>query len=66
MKIESVIFGTFYHEINENNKLYYKSFLKRQIIDYSNDNKKNNDDKSEFSINIIDLGEETITANIFF
>ena len=60
-----VSFGTFYHEINENNKLYYKSFLKRQIIDYSNDNKNNNEDKSEFSINIIDLGEETITANIF-
>ena len=62
-----ITFGTFYHEINENNKLYYKSFLQRQLIDYSNDIKsltsKNN--KYEFNLTLYDLGEETINVNVF-
>ena len=62
-----ITFGTFYHEIYENNKLYYKSFLIRQLIDYSNEikvlDKKNN--KSEFNLTLYDLGEETISVNVF-
>ena len=60
-------FGTFYHETNENNKLYYKSFLKRQLIDYSknNDPKLMEGDKLEFNVIINDLGEETINAKIY-
>lgn len=59
-----ISFGTFYNEANDNNKLYYKSFLKRQLIDYSFNN--NDYNKSEFNITINDLGEETIKAKIFF
>ena len=61
-----ITFGTFYHEINENNKLFYKSFLIRQLIDYSNEiipDIKNI--KSEFNLTLYDLGEETINVNVF-
>ena len=65
-----VSFGAFYHEINEDNKLYYKSFLKRQLIDYfyldQNYNYNNNNKKSEFNLFINDFGEENINAKIFF
>lgn len=60
-----ITFGTFYHETNENNKLYYKSFLKRQLIDYSDDIKSFQDNKYELNMTIYDLGEETIIANVF-
>ena len=64
-----ITFGTFYQEINENNKLYYKSFLKRQLIDYSfgnNNNNYYNFNNSEFNVIINDLGEESINAKIYF
>jgi len=65
-----VSFGAFYHEINEDNKLYYKSFLKRQLIDFfyldQNYNYNNNNRKSEFNLFINDFGEENINAEIFF
>ena len=65
-----ISFGAFYHEINEDNKLYYKSFLKRQLIDYfyldQNYNYNNNNRKSEFNLFINDFGEENINAKIFF
>ncbi len=66
-----ITFGTFYHEINENNKLYYKSFLKRQLIDFpENDNNISNynsyieEKKTEFNMFITDLGEELINVQI--
>ena len=65
-----ISFGAFYHEINEENKLYYKSFLKRQLIDYfyldTNYNYNNNNRKSEFNLFINDFGEENINAKIYF
>ena len=62
-----VTFGTFYNEINDNNSLHYKSFLKRQLIDFTPDNDLNdkNENISEFNVTINDLGEETININIF-
>ena len=65
LKRPYVTFGTFYHETT--NKLKYKSFLKRQLIDYSEDNETNfmKEDKLEFNAIIKDLGEETINAKIF-
>ena len=60
-----ISFGTFYHDKNQNNKLYYKSFLKRQLIDYSY-GLNGYDSKSEFNLFINDLGEENINAKIFF
>ena len=63
-----ITFGTFYNDVNENNNLYYKYFLKRQLVDYSNDNLISNnmkEDKSEFNVIITDLGEETINVKIF-
>ena len=60
-----ISFGTFYHDTNQNNKLYYKSFLKRQLIDYSY-GLNGYDSKSEFNLYINDLGEENINAKIFF
>lgn len=65
-----VIFGTFYQEEN-NHKLYYKSFLKRQLIDFSDIEKIEEycyfyeNDKCEFDIYITDLGEEIINTKIF-
>ena len=66
-----VIFGTFCQEINTN-KLYYKSFLKRQIIDNSEIERNENEfyyfgenDKCEFEIYITDYGEEFINTKIY-
>ena len=61
-----VSFGTFYQE-KDNHNLYYKSFLKRQLIDYSYDSKIYNFqiDKCELDIFVTDFGEEIINAQIF-
>ena len=56
-----ITFGTFY---NEKDKLYYKTFLKRHLIDYSEKNKYNRN-KSEINIIIVDNGEEVINAQVF-
>jgi len=60
-----ISFGTFYYDTKENNKLYYKSFLKRQLIDYSY-GLNGYDSKSELNLIIHDLGEENINAKIYF
>ena len=66
-----VIFGTFYQEIYDNNKLYYKSFLKRQLIDNSEIDKDDSfyfygeNDYCEFEIYVADYGEELINTKIF-
>ena len=64
----NITFGTFYNDVYQNNKLCYKFFLKRQLIDYSelekNDSNKSDDSESEFNAIINDLGDETITARI--
>ena len=62
-----ITFGTFYNEINENYRLYYKTFLKRHLIDYSDIDydyyyKRN---KTEFNIIINDSGEEFINSKIY-
>ena len=61
-----VIFGTFCQEINSN-KLYYKSFLKRQIIDNSGIERNyfGENDKCEFEIYVTDYGEEIINTKIY-
>ena len=66
-----VIFGTFYQEINSN-KLYYKSFLKRQLIDNSEIERNEDEffyfgenDKCEFEIFVTDYGEELINTKIY-
>jgi len=62
-----VSFGTFYQEENDNHNLHYKSFLKRQLIDYSYDDKNYDPhiDKCELDIYVTDFGEEIINAQIF-
>ena len=66
-----VIFGTFYQEINDNNNLYYKSFLKRQLIDNSGIEKSydyyyyNKNDKCEFELILTDCGDELINTKIY-
>ena len=66
-----VIFGTFYQEIYDNNRLYYKSFLKRQLIDNSEIDKDDSfyfygeNDYCEFEIYVADYGEELINTKIF-
>ena len=64
----NITFGTFYNDVYQNNKLCYKFFLKRQLIDYSelekNDSNESDDSESEFNAIINDLGDETITARI--
>ena len=66
-----VIFGTFYQEINDNNNLYYKSFLKRQLIDNSGIEKSydyyyyNKNDKCEFELILTDYGDELINTKIY-
>ena len=68
-KRSNITFGTFYNDIYQNNKLCYKFFLKRQLIDYSelekDNNEENNEGVTEFNAIINDFGEETITAKIF-
>ena len=72
MKTKScfITFGTYYNDINKNNKLCHKFFLKRQLIDYSVEKKDNNyynskEDATEFNVIINDFGEETINSRIF-
>ena len=72
MKTKScfITFGTYYNDINKNNKLCHKFFLKRQLIDYSTEKKDNNyyiskEDATEFNVIINDFGEETINTRIF-
>jgi len=62
-----VSFGTFYQEETDNHNLHYKSFLKRQLIDYSYDSKNYDPhiDKCELDIYVTDFGEEIINAQIF-
>jgi hypothetical protein len=61
-----VSFGTFYEE-NDNHNLHYKSFLKRQLIDYSYESTNYNPhiDKCELDIYVTDFGEEIINTQIF-
>ena len=61
-----VSFGTFYQDDDSHN-LYYKSFLKRQLIDYSYDSQNYNPhiDKCELDIYVTDFGEEIINTQIF-
>lgn len=72
MKTKScfITFGTYYNDVNKNNKLCHKFFLKRQLIDYSTEKKDNNyynskEDATEFNVIINDFGEETINTRIF-
>ena len=64
-----ITFGTFCED-KKTKKLIYKTFLKRQLVDYS-DNLKNNrfhyieNDICEFIMYIRDMGEETISAKIY-
>ena len=65
-----ITFGTFYSEINENNKLYYKTFLKRHLIDYADsdydfDNEYYKRNKTEFNVIINDIGEEIINVKTY-
>jgi hypothetical protein len=61
-----ITFGTYYNDALQNNKLCHKFFLKRQLIDYSENNDYNNKEKkAEFNMFINDLGEELITVQIF-
>ena len=66
-----VIFGTFYQEINDNNKLYYKSFLKRQLIDNSGIEKSydyyyfTKNDKCEFELILTDYGDDLINTKVY-
>lgn len=60
--------GTFY-ENKVNGKIYYKNFLKRQLIDYSHNNINDKffyieNDSCEYNITVIDLGEEIIYTKI--
>lgn len=64
-----ITFGTFYEDQNTK-KLIYKTFLKRQLVDYSDNLKKNRfhyieNDICEFIMTVCDFGEETISAKIF-
>jgi hypothetical protein len=65
-----VIFGTFCQD-QASSKLYYKSFLKRQLIDYSDIQKSidyyyfNENDKCDFEIRVTDFGEEIINTKVF-
>ena len=61
-----VSFGTFYENV-QNGEMYYKTFLKRQLIDFQND--ENNyyyleNDLCELNIIITDLGTENLEAKI--
>ena len=71
-----ISFGTFYEDETDKNKIKYETFLKRQLIDYSEIENKNLDtsnsiyyylenDLMDIRIIIIDLGNEVIDAKIF-
>ena len=71
-----VSFGTFYEDETDKNKIKYETFLKRQLIDYSEIENSNSDtsnsmyyylenDLMDIRIIIIDLGNEVIDAKIF-
>ena len=66
-----ITFGTYHNDPLRNNKKSHKFFLKRQLIDYSeekNDKESisiNKDDVSEFNIIVNDFGEEAIDTRIY-
>ena len=65
-----ITFGTYYNDALQNNKLCHKFFLKRQLIDYSeqkkeDDENSNKDDISEFNITLNDFGEEIVETRIY-
>ena len=66
-----VTFGTYHNDPLRNNKKSHKFFLKRQLIDYSeekNDKESisiNKDDVAEFNLIVNDFGEETIDTRIY-
>ena len=65
-----ITFGTYYNDALQNNKLCHKFFLKRQLIDYSEVKKEedesiNNNDVSEFDITLNDFGEEIVETRIY-
>ena len=60
-----VTFGTFCENVKYPNKLSYKTFLKRQIVNFENSNIKNyKNDICEFNVQIIDSGNENIDMKI--
>ena len=61
-----ICFGTFYPS-QKNEQLHYKSFLKRQLIDYLHDDSNYyylENDLCSFDIIITDLGNENIDAKV--
>ena len=66
-----ITFGTYQNDPLRNNKKSHKFFLKRQLIDYSeekNDKESisiNKDDVAEFNLIVNDFGEETIDTRIY-
>ena len=66
-----ITFGTYFNDALKNNKKSHKFFLKRQLIDYSeekNENESisiNKDDVSEFNLIVNDFGEESIDTRIY-
>ena len=66
-----ITFGTYYNDPLRNNKRSHKFFLKRQLIDYSEEKKDsesistNKDDVSEFNLIVNDFGEESIDTRIY-
>ena len=66
-----ITFGTYHNDPLRNNKKSHKFFLKRQLIDYSeekNDKESisiNKDDVAEFNLIVNDFGEETIDTRIY-
>ena len=66
-----VTFGTFYEDLEDPGKIKYETFLKRQLVDYSqNEQNKNNNyyylenDLAEFQVCILDSGNDLIDAKI--
>ena len=71
-----ITFGTFYEDETDENMIKYETFLKRQLVDYTNlDNININNSNSiyyylendllDIKIIIIDLGNETIDTKVF-
>ena len=68
-----ITFGTFYEDLEDNFKIKYETFLKRQLVDYSQNeqNKSYNyyyleNDLAEFQVTILDSGNDLIDAQILF